>query len=216
VFLNESEELAMALQPIYGDGGQIVDYYDDGLPEEQPPEQHEERLPVEETSPAAREGEPQNSWTVPDLLKGMNDLFIGITVHHDDGHPQGPLVSLFGRLVPDGEVHVRTFRAAELSQQTFLDNLQKGIAVTMQVHFLAWAEQQRKKLAEEEKRKARVSSSTTKTAAKAPPTPTKVATPVASTLTHASSASAQKTAKSQVTTEETEKKPKYATLSMFD
>lgn len=206
----------MALQPIYGEGDQIVDYYDDGQPEKQSPEQHEGTQAVEEVAPASPKGDSQKSWTVPDLLKGMNDLFIGITVHHDDGNAQGPLVSLFVREVPDGKVHVKTFRAAELSQQAFLDNLQKGIAITMQAHFLAWAEQQRKKLVEEEKRKVRQSSSTTKTTAKAEPAPTKVATPVAAPTPSVSTTPVQKTAKSPVTTKETEKKPKYATISMFD
>ena len=202
----------MALQPIYGEGEQIVDHYDDGLPEEQ----HEQKGPVEEIPPASLEGEPQNSWTVPDMLKGMNDLFMGITVHHDDGNPQGQLVSLFVREVPDGAVHVKTFRAAELSELAFLDNLQKGIAVTMQAHFLTWTEQQRKKLVEEEKRKARASTPTTKTVSTAPSTATKVASSVAPTSPLTTSAPAQKPTKSSVPAKEAEKKPKYATISMFD
>ncbi|GHP00681.1 hypothetical protein KSF_107280 [Reticulibacter mediterranei] len=207
----------MARQPIY-DEGVIVDYYDDGFPEEHPP------APVGETEEPPRE-DPQAAptdalplasptWTVPDLLKRTNDLFIGTTIHHDDGHPQGPLISLFARELPEGgSVQVKTFRTAELSEQAFLDHLQQAIVATMQAYFLAWADRERKRLEDEAKRRARASQAPTKvTQTTAPSTPTVTKT-------------AQKTgvvastpAKTASPVKEAEKKPeqKYATISMFE
>lgn len=185
------------LQPIYADTGEVVDHYDDGQAAEVA---QQEEPPAEQT------------WTVPDLLKGTSDLFIGMTVHHDDGHTQGPLVSLCVREVPDGPVTVKTFRAAELSEQAFLDNLQKAIAATMQVHFLAWAERQRKKLEEEAKRTARQSSTTKTTSTPAPATPLP---PKASTAPKTPASSTSKAAPKPSKSAE-KNTTKYATISMFD
>lgn len=111
----------MVLQPIYGEDGEVIDHFDDGLLEEQPAApvkeaaQQREEIPPPQTE--ARQEEPfevaPQSWTIPDLFKGTTDLFIGTTVHHDDGDPQGPLISLFAREQPDGMVHVKTFVARE-------------------------------------------------------------------------------------------------------
>ena len=219
----------MALQPIYDDNGEVIDHFDDGLPEEQPAAPVKEAAQQREEIPPAqtetRREEPSEvvpqSWTIPDLFKETTDLFIGTTIHHDDGDPQGPLISLFARELPDGMVHVKTFRAEELSQRAFLDNLQKGIAATMQAHFLAWAERQRKKLEDEAKRKARTTQASAKsssTGASVPTTSTASSTgaSVPTPSQTSSSAQAQKATKS--VPKEAAKKPeqKYATVSMFD
>lgn len=99
-----------------------------------------------------------HTWTVPPILTGTNDLFIGTTLHHEEGDARGPLISQFIREVPTGnETLVRTFRADELSDQTFLDTIQKAFAKTMQDYQLAWTQQQQKqqrdKAAAEQKRK---------------------------------------------------------------
>ncbi|GCE32012.1 hypothetical protein KDA_74960 [Dictyobacter alpinus] len=221
----------MASQPIYGDNGEIVDYYDDGLPDEQSPtlvKTAEQCEKMAQPQTEAEQEEPSENtarnWTVPDLLKGSNDLFIGVTIQHDDGDPQGPLVLLFAREVPDGVVHTKAFRAAELSQRAFLDNLQKAIAATMQLHFLAWSDRQRRRLEEEAKRKARPSqplpkSSATTALGAANAHSSSTSATVSSTPQASPSpvpASTQKSSKA--TSKEATKKPeqKYATVSMFE
>jgi len=198
----------MASQPIYGENGEVLDYYDDGIPEELQPAQVQETAPEQRTETpqpgleAAQEevaGSAPRPWVVPDMLKGANDLLIGMTVHHDDGDLQGPLVSLCVREIPDGTITVKTYRAAELSQRAFLDNLQKAIAVTMQAHFLAGAERQRRRLEEEAKRKVRQSQASTKPVS--PPTP-------ASTMVQPTTSPASPQA--------LKPEKKYATVSMFD
>jgi hypothetical protein len=208
----------MAQQPIYGDNHEIIDYFDDGLPSEEASQETPEQEPVVQepvaTPPAeatqAAEATAPSTWTVPEMLKSANDLFVGTTVHHDDGDPQGPLISLFAREVPDGPVTVRTFRAAELSQHAFLDNLQKAIAVTMQAHFLVWAEKQRKRLEEEARRKARQPSATKPT----PPVAQATVTPPVQRP--ATPTPTQKPATKPTPAQPAGEKKKYETVSLFD
>jgi hypothetical protein len=153
---------------------------------------------------------------VPDLLKEI-DLFIGTTIHHDNNNPQGPLISLFVRELPDGAILVRTFRATDLSERAFLDNLQKGVAVTMQAYLMTKAEQQRRRLEEDAKRKVRVSS--TKTPPAEASAPTKVAStnaPKISTKPSLATTPAPTPKSERKAPKEAEKKPKYETISMFD
>lgn len=202
----------MAQQPIY-DEGVIVDYFDDGSGE-QPPEASEPEQVSEEAqeeTPLVPETEsPQEEaahpWKVPEMLR-TSDLFIGITMQHDDGNERGPLIVLHARELPEGNIHVKTFRAAELSRQAFLDDLQKGIASTMQTYLLAWADAQRKRLEEEAKRKARAAQARPPTPAPSVPTATKQGTSAASPPRAA--APSQKPSKPAPD-------KKYTTLSMFD
>lgn len=217
-------------QPIYGENGEIVDYYDDGSPEEHPPEQAPgvspaqqkapHPLPPPELPPTEEPVEPavgvSYSWRVPAILQGTNDLFVGVTAHHDDGNPQGPLVSVFVREVPDGAIKTHFYRAAELSQRAFLDDIQKAIAATMQSYLLDWADRQRKKLEEEAKRKARQA-----TASARIPTPAKPAAttqPVATAQPAASKPPLPTKEPTRTPPPAPPKKnpPKYVTTSMFE
>ena len=223
----------MAQQPIYGDNGEVVDYYEDGSREEQSPEQASGASPAQQTTPppippaepppsADEPDEPaagvSYSWQVPNILQGANDLFLGITVHSYDGHLQGPLVSVVVREVPDGSIKTNFYRAAELSQNAFLDDIQKGIAATMQSYLLDWADRQRKKLEEEAKRKARQA-----TAAARIPTPARPATttnqpPVANQPATTRPPTVKEQPKTPPPAPASAKKnpPKYVATSMFE
>lgn len=283
----------MALQPIYGENHQVVDYFDDGnagqaagelppppqptipqaggqdVPPPQP--QHEDMTPSlpppmhqheEEESPELQEeeesaeiqeqqeelespelqeeqdqhegqdehedspsetdtGQP-SAWMVPAILKRhTGDVFLGTTIHHDDGDPRGPLISVFVRDLPDGPVpiFVKTFRADELSKNSFLDTLQTALAAVMQQHLLGWADQERQKLAQQARQKTRPSSAATPTVSTVQ-TPKPVSTsPSTSSQTPPASAPAQaqmqKSPKSSTAATGTTP-PKYAAVSMFD
>lgn len=157
----------MATVPITDESGTVVDEYEDGTGEDVTEAveagddaaalHSEQGAPGEEVQsvPAASVGAapaPSQPWFPPSVLKG--DLFLGVTIHDWDGNARGPLVSL---CLPrsGGQPVVKTYRAADLTRQHFLDGLQSGIAAAFQAHLLALAEQERKRLEEEAKRKAR-------------------------------------------------------------
>ena len=65
-----------------------------------------------------------------------NDVFIGITLHRANGHPQGRLVSVCIHN-HSGVPTVRAFREQELSTESRFDNLQHAIQATMQPFLIA-------------------------------------------------------------------------------
>jgi len=196
--------------------------------EEQPTEQvliPEEEQPVDTTDEPAQladtmvqeDEEPiaplLHAWSVPPILTGTNDLYIGTTLHHDESDAKDPLISLFIREVPTGDqTIVRTFRADELSDQTFLDNMQKAFAKIMQDYLLAWTQReqkQRDKVVADQKRKARQAAQP----AVKPTTSTSV--PTTTTATHEEKPKTSPAAPPPPVKKPEGKPPEFVTNSLF-
>lgn len=141
----------MTRQVITDENGTVIDEYDDEQSEA--PSSAEESDSQEAGIPVPvpeRTAMKAPAFQVPECL-AAGDLYIGVIVQQDDGHEDGPLVSVCVHMY-DGRPETKVYRAAELSSASFLDMLQKALAATMQAYLLADAERRSKKLAEEARR----------------------------------------------------------------
>jgi len=155
----------MTTQPITDEHGTVTDEYDDeqldetAADVENGDEQEQEtasaepadEAPVSSTSsPAAAPAGPrkaEDSTSFDD-----SDVFIGITLHRVNGHPQGRLVSLCIHNYAETPI-VKTYREQELTVTSRLDNLQSAFNSAMQLFFLDLAQRRQKKLAAQAKQR---------------------------------------------------------------
>jgi len=172
----------MTLEPIAGEDGSIVDYFEtDQQPvppiaptqtsqvseQEQPVE--EEELPevvagavLPEGATAALPPEPvgQPANLTPTTPRedttdfDLSDIEIRILLQRTDGDPRGRSVSVVIHNFSGNPV-VRDFREEDLTDTARLDAIQRAIYPTMQAFLLELAERKQKKLAEAAKRTTR-------------------------------------------------------------
>ncbi len=145
----------MTLQPIPEGLGQPDDVYDDGTPE--PSHQPIQFGPTDATS------------------FEHGDVAINTMLFSEDGHPQGRLVSIVVHNFGDLRA-TRDYRAAELTRESLLDNLQQGINVVVQEFLFQLAETKRKKLEVQEKARPSASPTSVKAASLVAPPASPTAT----------------------------------------
>ncbi len=209
----------MALLPITDENGTVIDEYDDGRGEEQASEPSAPPSPV----PAASPPPPVQAHVAPAAPTAgsaedptsfeASDVFIGITLHRQDGHPQGRLVSVCIHNF-SGIPVVKTFREADLSVKARLDNMQKAIQTTMQPFFLDLSNRRQKKLEQEAKRAQATTRQITPARPAQPPSSStqesqKLAPPTSS------AAAAQPAAKTAEKKKPERPASKYQQISMF-
>lgn len=159
----------MTRQPIPEGLGQPDDIYDDGTPE---------------LSPQPIQFGPTDTTSFE-----HGDVAINTILFSEDGHPQGRLVSIVVHTF--GEIRAtRDYRAAELTRELLLDNLQQGINAVIQEFLFQLAETKKKQLEVLEKVRSSAPSTPVKAvspvvplvspvAPAAPPTPTRAPQKVA-------------------------------------
>ncbi|SRR5579884_3108657 len=217
----------MALLPITDENGTVIDEYDDGRGEEQASEPSAPPSSVAQASstvashvPAAPP--PVQAHVAPATPAGSaedptsfeaSDVFIGITLHRQDGHPQGRLVSVCIHNF-SGIPVVKTFREADLSTKARLDNMQKAIQTTMQPFFLDLSNRRQKKLEQEAKR-AQATTRQIPPARPAQPPSSSTQTSQKSAPPTSSAAAAQPAAKTAEKKKPERPASKYQQISMF-